>query len=214
MAREKNTGWFGRAIASATVGFVWGHAVMPWVVLVAPPIVTGWLAYLSDAGAYKTALAIQISFAAMSAGLYFADLELFRRRIKDKLQFSSVRFGRNIGGPGFFLGIVFSNTSDFPIEFEIKELRTKIGDRVPVRTTFDVKNVVVGPKGIGWFDDHIIQVDNPPKGGTIEGFIDASIIYGSPGNLKHELTLKKNANISFDTNGLLIGGSWHEAKSE
>jgi hypothetical protein len=111
---------WGATIATATVGYFWSHAALPWILLVGLPAVTGWLAYLGDAGTYKVALAVQFAFAAMAVGLYHADLELSRRRIKNVIQFGNVRFGRNINGPGIFLGIVFVNASEFPVEFEIK----------------------------------------------------------------------------------------------
>jgi hypothetical protein len=214
MPNKNSTGRWMSTIAMATVGFVWSHAILPWLVLIGPPIMTGLLAYLGDAGGYKIALAVQFSFAAMAVGFYYADLELSRRRINGNLQFSSVRVGRNINGPGIFLGVVFSNTSDFPIEFEMKELRTRMGDRVPIKTAFDVKNVVVGPRAIGWFDDHIIQVDNAPKGGTLEGFLEYSVKYGRPGNLKYEMAQKKQTTAAFDADGNLTGASWQEAKRE
>jgi hypothetical protein len=214
MATKGKTGRLLSTVAFATIGFIWSHAVLPWLVLVGPPIVTGLLAYLNDAGAYKVALAVQFSFAAMAVGLYYADLELSRRRVKGNLQFHSVRVGRNINGPGIFLGVVFSNTSDFPIEFEVKELRTRMGDRVPAKTGFDVKNVVVGPRAIGWYDDHIIQPDTPPNGGTLEGFIEFTVEYGRPGDLKYELSQKKQATAAFDQGGNLTHASWQEAKRE
>lgn len=205
---------WGAAIATATVGFFWSHAALPWILLIGLPVVTGWLAYLGDAGAYKVALAVQFAFAAMAVGLYHADLEMSRRRIKNVVQFSNVRFGRNINGPGIFLGIAFVNASEFPVEFEIKKLRTRISDKVPAKTTFDVKNVVMSPRAAGWFDDHVIQIDNPPKNGTLEGFIEFAIAYGRPGKLKYDLTQEKQVIVAFDGDGTLARGSWQEAKRE
>lgn len=158
--------------------------------------------------------AAQFSFAAMAVGLYFTDLEISRRQIKDRLVFHSVRFGRNINGYGVFLGFMMHNISGFPIELELKELRTRIGDQVPLQTTFPNKNITVYPSALGWFDDHIITVKDAPKPGTLEGFIEFKIIYGRPGKLKFDLAQKKQIVAAFDEQGNLGHGSWHEAKRD
>ena len=205
---------FLSAIASGTISYAWSHGFLPWL-LTLVPVLTALLAFIEDEKWYLVALAGQLSFAALATGTYFASLWLHRTRAEGKLVFAAVRAGRNINGSGIFLGMTFSNTAEFPIEFEVRDLRTRIGNIVPAKKGYDVRTFTISPNGIGWFDDHVIELGaGVPKSGSLEGFIEMNISYGRPGKRSFYSTEKKTVIVAFDDNQNLISASWQEAKRE
>jgi hypothetical protein len=135
-----------------------------------------------------------------------------KRRVKGKLDFTSIRIGRIISGPCTFLGVLLSSGAAVEIEVDLIEARTRIDNRVPKETTFKVTPIVVPPHGTGWFNDHEIEVNNPPHPGTLEGFVEFIVEYGRVGGgKKFEFVVKKQAVLSFDASGIFAGGSWHDA---
>jgi hypothetical protein len=55
---------------------------------------------------------------------------------------------------------------------------------VPSKTTYDGPSTYLIPaEGVGWFWDNAIKIDNPPKPGTIEGYMEYELFYGRSGRL-------------------------------
>lgn len=152
-----------------------------------------------------------LMFAATAHGLQQFALLRDRTKIKDNLNFAQIRIGRNIHGEGMFLGVLFVNQANSPIEFDVQEANTRLNDKFLPRKPFDRKSFTVPAKGFGWFDDHIIDIGVPPKSGTIEGFAEFKVKYGRPGALKYELSVKKQVVVSFNADGLFEHGSWNDA---
>ncbi len=57
----------------------------------------------------------------------------------------------------------------------------------------------------------MIDIGDPPKNGTLEGFVDCKIKYGHPGVLKFDLRVKKQVVVAFNADGLLQHASWNDA---
>jgi hypothetical protein len=55
------------------------------------------------------------------------------------------------------------------------------------------------------------MIGDPPKNGTLEGFVDCKIKYGHPGVLKFDLRVKKQVVVAFNADGLLQHASWNDA---
>ena len=157
------------------------------------------------------ALGAMAAFAFVTNGLLRFDEWRLRRRVADKLSLSSIICGRNIRGAGIFFGVSLNNSAQFAVEFEVKRLSTRIGNLVPLETKFDVKRVTIPPNGSGFFNDHVIAIDNPSKPGTLQGFIEYEFAYGQSGPLKYSLSGKKQVIVSFNNEGLLVHGSWNDA---
>jgi hypothetical protein len=61
-----------------------------------------------------------------------------------------------------------------------------------------------------FFDDHMIDFGDPPKPGTIEGFLEIIIDYGHPGSLNHELVVKKRVLVAFNDEGKFMQIAWND----
>ena len=152
-----------------------------------------------------------VIFAAVSSGLLRFDEWRDRRRVDGKLAFVSVVVGRDIKGRGLIVGSRFQNSATFSVEFEVTEMRTKLGNKVPALEHKATK-VTLPPAGVGWCNDNPIELADPPRPGTIEGSIEFRVNYGLPGaSLKYSLSGKKQVVAAFNDDGLLTQGSWAEA---
>ena len=171
-------------------------------------VVIGWLEQMPW---FYVFIGATVIFAAVSSGLLRFDEWRDRRRVDGKFGFTSVIFGRNIKGRGLILGLQFNNSAAFSLEFEVTEVRTRLGDKVPALEHKAIK-LTVPATGIGWYNDNPIELDNPPHPGTVEGFIEFRIKYGLPGSsLEYSLSGKKQVVAVFNDDGLLTQGSWNDA---
>jgi len=64
---------------------------------------------------------------------------------------------------------------------------------------------------VAWFDDHVIDIGEPPRPGTVEGFAEFKIKYGHPGAARYDLSIKKQVVVSFNADGLFDHSSWNDA---
>lgn len=206
--------WFWKGLATGTVSYVWGKFVLPAIVVLGAPLVTIVLGAFAEPvipWMYIWVSAI-VSLAAASGSMVWIDQTIEKRRIKNKLNFAKMRLGRNIHGPGVFLGVELSNTAMVPVEFRVERVQTRVANRVPTVTRFDRTNFEVPANGVAWFDDHVIDIGAPPRPGTLEGFAEFRLTYGRVGSpSKYDLTIRKQAVMVFNADGLLQGGSWQDA---
>jgi hypothetical protein len=203
--------WLQRAVAAGSIKAIASQITLTYVIPIALPIVTVLAGYLHGLPWMYLLTAAGIMFATISTGLVRFDEWIDRRRVSDKLRFASVRIGKDIRGEGFFLGVVFHNAADVTMEFEIEEMRTRLGNRVPEKISYDQPKIVIPPRGNGWLDDHVIDIGEPLKPGTLEGFIECKVKYGRTGDLRYDLNIKKQVLLSFNDDGLLGPCSWNDA---
>jgi hypothetical protein len=176
------------------------------------PLMTGWAGYLQGLPWMYIMVGSGVMFAAMSTGLLRIAEYTDRDRVNGKLHFHSVRLGHNPLKPSeIIIGVMWVNQARVPIEFHVDHVGTRIGDRVPASTVYAQRTVTVPPGGLGWYDDHAINVATPPAPGTIEGFVEFKIRYGRTGNPSHGLVTRKNVVVAFNEAGSLLGGSATEA---
>ena len=64
-----------------------------------------------------------------------------------------------------------ANTALFPIQLRVDKLTTQFMDYYPPKKGYKLDEITIPPKVYGWFDDHEIEVPNPPKGKSVEGHI-------------------------------------------
>jgi hypothetical protein len=187
--------------------------IMVYVILpVGVPILTGWAGYMQGLPWMYIMLGTGVMFAAMSTGLLHFSQWWDRTAVTGKLVFATVRTGRMMSSPnGFCLGLQWHSRASVPIEVQMIEVRTSIGNRVPDQKPYRVTTFTVPPGGMGWFDDHAIDVPDRPKPGHLEGFIDMTIKYGRPGAARHVLRTKKQVAVSFNEAGILQSGAWNDA---
>jgi hypothetical protein len=177
----------------------------------AAPIVTVAIGYASGIPWFWIWLGALAAFAFISNGLLrFAEWR-YSRQVQDKFLFHRVNMGRSIHGDGIVIGVEFYNKATFPIEFEIDQIRTRLGDKVPRQNkSRKPSKYVIPPDGVAWYYDYPIQID-PPSPGTVEGFLEYEIHYGRPSALSYNLVGKKQVIASFNDNGILTGAVWNDA---
>jgi hypothetical protein len=212
MPNARNAGWIWSSLAAGSLRAVAFQLTLSYLLPIGIPVLIGYLGLVQGLPWMHVAVGVGLMFACVTTGLVRLDDWLERRRVRDKLTFASIRFGRNISGPGMFLGVVLNSRASVPVEFEVVEVRTKIGDRVPTKTKFEVTRVIVPVGSNAWFDDHVIDIGTPPKQGSLEGFVEFRFKYGRVGALKHDLIVKKQVLLAFNGAGQFERGSWHDAQ--
>ena len=156
-------------------------------------------------------LGVLAAFALASHGLLRSDEWRDRRRVEGKLAFASVNVGRDIKGKGIIVGISLKSSAAFPLEFQVTEMRTSLGDKIPA-LEHKARKVTLPATGAGWFNDNPIEIADPPRPGAIEGAIEFRVKYGLPGSsLKYSIPGKKQVVAAFNDDGLLIQGTWSDA---
>jgi hypothetical protein len=211
--------WFWRTIAAIRA---FGAGATLWAFLTSQiaavylwgPLLTAW----GFIAGWKEGVPTPYLLAACSlifGGISWAALQIStlkdKNRVRDRLNFSRIRIGRNIHGPGMFLGIDLSSQAAVPIEMHIQQVRTRLDNRVPAQTVFNVTTFIIPPFGNAFFDDHVIDIGNPPRSSTIEGFAEFQIKYGHPGTLKYDLAIRKQVVVAFNAQGLFESASWQNA---
>ena len=210
MVKQNSTGLLGRALAigsKATAHYV----TVTYIIPIGAPIVTIALGYFSGLPWFWIWLGALAAFAFIFNGLLRFDEWTLGRRVEDKLSFSSVIVGRSIKGDGITIGVRIHSAATFPIEFHVAEMRTRLADKVPQKMYQNGQKHIVPPNGIGWHHDNVIQITDPPRPGTIEGYIEFEIEYGRPGSLKYNLIGKKQVVASFNDDGLFTHSAWNDA---
>jgi hypothetical protein len=151
-----------------------------------------------------------VGFAAITHGLLRLDEWRERRRVEGRLAFNSAGVGKDARSDGFVIGVHLVSSASFPIEFDIRDFRTRLGETVPKQLHTPTK-LIMPSLGLGWHNDHPIILSSLPKGETVEGFVEFEIFYGVPGRLKYKLQGKKRVIAVFNNEGLLTGSNWQEA---
>ncbi|MEI7611041.1 MAG: hypothetical protein WCJ64_26965 [Rhodospirillaceae bacterium] len=187
------------------------YITLTYIIPIGAPIVTACLGYSQRVPWMYVWLGVVATFAFATHGILRFDEWRARRLVEDKLAFQTVRVGRSINGEGMFIGVQIKSLAAFPLEFQINEIRTKLNYKVPRETGFELTKFNIPENGSGWFDDHPIRIDDIPKPGTIEGFIEYKINYGRKGALRYCLAGKKQVVVAFNDDGLLSHYSWNDA---
>ena len=153
------------------------------------------------------------AFAMTATGLLRLDEWTFRNKVKDKVTFSSIRVGRSISKEGISLGIQLVSSANFPVDFIVQEIRTQLGDQVPIKSeTSSGKRYKIPQQGVGWYHANPIKLKNPPKLGSIEGLIEFKVLYGKSGSESlYELSEKKVVIVAFNEEGLPTTAAWNDA---
>jgi hypothetical protein len=213
MSREenRNKGWLARAFASGAIKAIVHHIFVVYVIPLGTPLVVAYIGHLEGYPWFIILVGSSLAFSGVTTGLVRLDDWIERRRVKGKLQFAQISVGRDINSQGIFVGINLINKSAIPIDMTFTEVRTRVGNQVPLDTKFNNSELTIPPSGIGWLNDHAINLANIPKPGTLEGFAEFRIKYGRPGNLKHDLTIKKAIVVRFNSDGFLEAVSWNDA---
>lgn len=209
MATEKNSRWGGDAVAEGFTKALAYHFTLTYIVPIGAVLLPGIIGYFSKIPWFWILLGMLAAFAFISNGLLRFNEWLYLRRVEDKLTFGSVLVGRSIQNDGIIIGVQLNNCATFPIEFEITEIRTRLGTTVPNKT-HKLLNIIVSPNGYGWYYDNPIQLPTPPPA-TLEGFIEYTIKYGKSGALKYSIIGKKQIVASFSNEGLFVNAVWHNA---
>jgi len=191
--------------------------IIGWAQPIWPLFVSGLVAiagWLEGQSVMWIMVAVSLVFAGFSVGLLKFDELLFRRKVADKLQFSSVRLGKKLNNEGSVcelnLGFTLHNTATFPIEFKVESIEAHLGERFPPKRPYAQSSLVVPQGGYGWFDDHFIEIPNPPKNQSKQGSLSFSVSYGRPGHLMHKLERRLRVFVGFDENGNVTGANWDE----
>ena len=164
MANDSGHRWFWRSITGATIAYAWTSVVLPYIAPLGATLIAMLLALAAEPKIPWVYIwvAMLVAFAMTSVGILRLDEMLERRRVKDKLNFAKMRYGRNIHGPGVFLGIILGSSASVPIEFEVEEVRTKVNNTVPDKE-LDITPITVPAHGTGFVDDHVIDIGAPPR---------------------------------------------------
>ena len=188
-----------------------GGAIRVWLW---PPLAAGAgvvIGRLEQVPWFYVFIGATVIFAAVSSGLLRFDEWRDRRRVDGKLAFGSANVGRDIKGGGFFVGIRLHSSAAFPLEFEVTEVRTRLGDKIPA-LEHKARKITLPAAGNGWWNDNAIELTSPPRPGTIEGAIEFRVNYGLPGSsLKYCLSGKKQVVAAFSDDGLLTHRTWADA---
>ncbi len=200
-----------QAVASGSIRGIAQHVVVTYLLPCAIPVLTGWLGYIQDLPWMHIVLGVTAAFAFISVGLLRFDEWLFRRAIEEKLVFAQVLVGKTIEPNGINIGIRLQNSAHFPIDFQIERCLTRIGTTLPKEPYTVHQTHTVPANGMGWHYHGSIEVPNPPKDGSLDGYVEFEILYGRSGRLKYRLSGKKRIVIPFNSEGLLLPGSWSDA---
>ena len=171
----------------------------------------GWLEQVSFFLLY---IGAAVLFASSATGmLRFSEWRL-HNRVADKLVFDSMRIGGD-SNEGLRFGFNLRNFATFPIRFRIDEVQTSMTDQsgarsfYPPKKAYDLNEISVPPKSIGWFDDYNISVPGDLRG-SVAAQVVCKIVYGKGERLDHILQIKKKAVLQFNETGMIGRGDWYE----
>lgn len=208
MSNEKN--WLAKQLSAGALRAVAGY-VVSWVLPILVPLVLVVTAGLQQ---YPWPLIIALAaftFAMMSLGLVFFSAWRQKLRVEDKLVFHSVSVGRSITDGGLALGIHLQSKASFPMDFDILEMRTRLGTVVPLQRPYQRTRFTIPPEGFGWFHDHSIDISNAPRNGTVEGFLEFKLRYGRGDAMKYQIASKKQVICQFNAEGTFTGAAVNDA---
>lgn len=209
---KSNNGWLARAAATGVVKAIAYHAAtvaLPFV-LAALALVAG---RLGDGASWMWAImASSLTFGGASAGTFYLFELVGKRSIEGKLYCIAPRISIDIGTGQPCLGINLQSRCELPMEFEIKTIRTELGETYPSSKPFKLTVFEIPPQGSGFFNDFSIVLDRQDIGGkVVKGSVVATVLYGSPGKRKYLLDIKREVYLKFGAEGNVELVAWNEA---
>lgn len=195
------------AAAKETIsGLVWSN----WPVI-GVPIVMGALGFINNYDLTLIFLFCLVSFAMVTLGVNQFSQWQAAKSPEGKLQFGvpvvAVKENEKKDDfpavQGLKLGLTLVSKAQFPLEAEVEELETQVGNRVPTEKLFE-GTMSIGMGGGGGFTSAIIDLAKDiSKNVVLPGSIKAKVRYGRPGNLKHEIEKYLYLALKFDERGNL-----------
>ena len=139
-----------------------------------------------------------------------------RNRVEHKLTFAAVRLGVKAAKghvDSMMLGVLYRNRAGFPIECEVKSLRTIITDEsgkhyYPPKKLYKKTLFEVGPSYVWYFDDHMISLGSTTESVIAE--IHCTLLYGRKDRRRYQASIKKRATIQIDQFGRPLPGEWYD----
>lgn len=202
-----------RRILQWVAGWAVGEFLVRWLwvpAITAGGVVIGWL---QDYPLFYLYIGAVILFAAASVAVLRFSEWRYRSRVADKLVFSNVRVGVHPMDTPFKihvrLGILLQNVADFPIRVERVTFNTSFGNKYPPKKEYDVSEIEIPPHGLGFLDDHLIEI-NDTLSGMIEGKIEYLVKYGRGLSRRHELKQTKKICVGFNDDGTAPIVEWSD----
>lgn len=200
-----------RAVAAGAMQAVAKYITATYLIPVGAAVMTGAVGRLQGLPWMYVFLGAGLMFVLVTGALVLLDFLRERRRVAGKLTLVGVAGSKNVVGEGYVLEIAVLNNASFPVEVDVVERRSKLGNRVPVLSSFEKSGTIIPPRHFGWFSDHAIDIGDPPMPGALTGLVEARIRYGRPGSLKHELTIRQQVTLLFNAQGILTGTGHNDA---
>lgn len=192
------------------------YVTTTYIIPLGVPIVTVAIGYASGMPWFYIWLGALAAFAFVSTSLLRFSEWRYRQEVKEKLGFNIVRLRKKLNNLGCVeslgLGFQLRNNALFPVEFELQFLHTEIDKKFPPKKEYPTKQVIIPAGGIGWFDDHSIELSDPPRDRSVEGRIQFVVRYGRIGNLKHEFEKNLQVFVGFDVKGDAKVANWNELR--
>jgi hypothetical protein len=196
-----SNGWV-KTLAKGAVAGISSYVTTTYIIPLGITVVTIVFARVSGLPWFLVWMSGLAAFAFISTGLLRFSEWRFRQQVRDKLAFESVILGNDIRTGGLCIGFQLRNSATFPIEYKRTKLITRLGDKVPSKTTYEGPDTIVVPAaGTNKFADNAITVEKVPAPGTLEGYIEYELLYGRSGRLRYPLVGKKHVIFGFDSRG-------------
>ena len=150
-------------------------------------------------------MATSLSFGGVAAGTFFVFELVGRRAVDGRLACSSPRVAIDIRAGGVCLGVDLKSLADVPVDFEVKLIRTELAGQYASSKPFERSSFVIPPQGVAFFNDHAIKPNLTGLGPeVVEGSVNATILYGRPGNRKYTLVVRRKMYLSFGVDGQVV----------
>lgn len=206
-------GWLLRAFGSGLlkwVGFQIATLFGPLLI----GIVTATLGRFDGSATWMwAACAGALAFGGSAAGAYYLIGIAEKFRVKGRLSFAAPRVSHDIRSGDIALGFNVQNLADVSLEFEVKEMRTQLGELFPPSKAFVKTIYEIPPGGYGWFSDYSIQGSKPGGDVKIErGTIQVNLLYGRPGARKHKLEGKWVVHLQYGSGSTIETTAWEIAE--
>lgn len=190
--------WIGWQVASFCGPFVIG-------------IVTTWSGRLGDGSSWMwSIMAGALAFGGSAVGIYFALAIVARQRVNGRLELICPQAAIDINTGGITLGVQLRNSAENTMEFEIVSVQTELGGIYSTNKPFSKTVFEIPAGGIGWFNDHSIQIQRGNTSSVWSGSVVAEIKYGHPRSRKYAMNIKCAVHIRFDANGNYEAIAWHQ----
>ncbi len=156
-AVEMENKWIKQAIVSGSIKTIFNFFIT-YLIPVITPIITLIIGYLSHLPWFWIWLGILATFAFTANGMFMLKQWLDIRRVEHKLNFNAALLARGVNLEDIILGIQVNSSANFPLEFEVINLRTQISDRSPIAEFKKGNSFFIPENGVGWYYDNPIQM--------------------------------------------------------